>query len=251
MADNSTVSVVIPTCDRPTEFLGQAVSSAIGQSLPPHQIIVVDNGRKAVDASLLPEGVILYRLAPRVGPSRARNFGAAMASGDLLAFLDDDDFWDEGFLKEACAVMRKEGTRCVYGRKDVFRDNTRKPYKIPEANQITIPILLERNPGTGGMNLVVFKELYWRVAGFDETLRVSEDRAFALEVLKSGEKISVAPQAIAVMRSHEGERLRRSPIARLGFVWKYRELLGFAKSARRITSIFGKALRQKASSLLH
>lgn len=220
------ISVIIPTCDRPAEFLRVAVASALNQNLAPSEVLVVDNGTRDADPAALPAGVTLYRLPPRVGPSRARNFGAAMARGSHLAFLDDDDWWDADFLRAAWAVLAAEDVRCVYGRKDVWRDGTVQPYKRPSAETLTIPVLLQRNPCTGGQNVLIDKALYWRVGGFDERLRASEDRALALEVLRAGERIAAAPEAVAVLRTHQGARLRHSRLARLPFVWKYRALLG-------------------------
>lgn len=220
------ISVIIPTCDRPAEYLRAAIDSVLAQSLPADEIIVVDNGTRDADPSALPEGVVLYRLPPRVGPSRARNFGAAMARGSHLAFLDDDDWWDTGFLHEAWAVLQGEGARCVYGRKDVFRDGQVRRYKCPSPETLTIPVLLRRNPGTGGQNLLIEKALFWRVGGFDERLRTSEDKALALEVLRAGERIGIAPEAAAVLRSHHGVRARQARLRKLLFTWKYRHLLG-------------------------
>lgn len=220
------ISVIIPTCDRPAEYLRTAIGSVLEQSLPADEIILVDNGTRPAELSALPEGVLMYRLPPRVGPSRARNFGAAMARGSHLAFLDDDDWWDTGFLHEAWAVLQDEGVRCVYGRKDIFRDGKVQRYKCPSRETLTIDILLRRNPGTGGQNLLIEKELYWRVGGFDEHLCTSEDKGLALEVLRAGEQIGIARKAAAILRSHQGIRARRTRLRRLLFTWKYRHLLG-------------------------
>lgn len=234
------ISVIIPTCDRPAEFLQKATASVLEQSLPPHEVIIVDNGTIDVDIAKLPEGIIVYRLPPRVGASRSRNFGAAMARGTHLAFLDDDDWWDQDFLRETWSVLQAEGTRCVYGRKDVFRDGRVERYKCPSEETLTIPVLLRRNPGTGGQNLLIEKELFWRVGGFTEHLRVSNDKAFAIDVLETGEKVSIAYDAAAILRAHDGPRLRNEKKFRLRFIWRYRHLygtLGALKKALRL--IFG------------
>lgn len=239
------ISVIIPTCDRPIEFLLDAIRSVESQTYHPSEIIVVDNGNQPVDPQDLPEGVKLHYLAPRVGASRARNHGVALASSPYVAFLDDDDYWSKRFLERAFSVLRENGADCVYGRKDADRDGIVSHYKTMRESDISIPALLKGNPGTGGMNLLVSTEMYKRIGGFDENLQVSEDRSFALEILKCGGRIAVAPDAIAVMRVHAGERLRRSPLARLSFVWKYRDLIGPMGTISRVVSIFGKAARQK------
>src|SRR5690606_12465313 len=47
------------------------------------------------------------------GASSSRNRGAAAATGDLLAFLDDDDFWDPGYLEAAERRLVETGADLV------------------------------------------------------------------------------------------------------------------------------------------
>ena len=243
------ISVIIPTCDRPANFLLQAVNSALGQSHAPQEVIVVDNGTQEADPTILPDGISYYRLPPRIGPSRARNFGAAMAKGTHLAFLDDDDWWDIDFLREAWAVLKAEGTRCVYGRKDRFENGTIQPYKCPKVDTLTVPYLLRSNPGTGGVNLVIEKTLFWSIGGFDENLYTSEDKALAIEILKVGEKISIAEAAAAIVRSHSGERLRLAPLRKLRFVWKYRAFFGLLRGLSEVSWIFHAHFKARVRSI--
>lgn len=92
----SAVSVVIPTRNR-SALLKEAVRSVLAQTLPAHEIIVVDDGS---DAEHLPsirgivqssERIHLHRLASHRGVSAARNLGLDNARGDFILFLDDDD----------------------------------------------------------------------------------------------------------------------------------------------------------------
>lgn len=231
------ISVVIPTCDRPIAFLNEAIGSVLEQSLKPSEIIVVDNGSSAVDQGDLAESIILHRLQPFVGPSRARNFGAAIAVGDFLAFLDDDDIWDPDFLKEAYSTLKSDGTACVYGRIDAQRGNERIPFKEPSSDTLNIPTLVQRNPGTGGINVLIEKRLFWAVGGFHNDLITSEDKALAIEILKSGEKISTAPKAVSVARQHDGPSLSSNPLPRLKFAFKYRKEIKFSTFVRLVIRI--------------
>lgn len=218
------ISTIIPTCDRPAQYLREALESIRTQSFPASEILVVDNGTVSVCASDFPSGVKLFRLPPRVGPSRARNFGAAMAQGTHLAFLDDDDWWDADFLKEATNVLQNEGVRCVYGRKDLYRQGRIEPYKCPSIETLTVPNLLRRNPGTGGQNLLIEKELFWKIGGLKVDLKTSEDKALAIDILQLGHKIGIAPKAAAIFRDHPGARASQNVIGRLKFIFKYHSL---------------------------
>lgn len=87
------VSVVIPTVDRPA--VRAAVDSALNQTCPPLEVIVVVD---SADCSIPPtlraiSDKIRVLFAGGVGPSGARMRGIAEARGEIIALLDDDDEW--------------------------------------------------------------------------------------------------------------------------------------------------------------
>jgi glycosyltransferase involved in cell wall biosynthesis len=89
-------SVIIPTHNRPST-LGRAVRSALAQSLPPGEVLVVDDGSSPrVDAAEFVGGAIPVTVIRRdipEGAPRARNAGLDRAAHPFVAFLDDDDEW--------------------------------------------------------------------------------------------------------------------------------------------------------------
>jgi glycosyltransferase involved in cell wall biosynthesis len=88
------ISVIIATYNR-RELVEQAVRSVLEQSQPVHEIIVVDDGSSDGTAEHLCQtfpGIVILRQA-NSGESVARNRGIAAASGEWIAFLDDDDLW--------------------------------------------------------------------------------------------------------------------------------------------------------------
>src|SRR5262245_7459893 len=88
------VSVVIP-CFNLGAFLGEAIQSAVNQTRPPHEILVVDDGstdpdtREVLDGVRVP-GTRVVR-SPNRGLSAARNLGVRESSGSLICCLDADD----------------------------------------------------------------------------------------------------------------------------------------------------------------
>src|SRR5579863_3065707 len=93
---NNSVSVVIPTRNRP-ELVVRAVVSALGQSRPVKEVIAIVDGPdpETVGAleSLADSRIEVIVLPESRGANNARNHGAALATGEWIAFLDDDDEW--------------------------------------------------------------------------------------------------------------------------------------------------------------
>jgi glycosyltransferase involved in cell wall biosynthesis len=88
------VSVVIPAFDA-ERFVEEAIRSALDQTTPPDEIIVVDDGsadETAAIADSIDERVTVLRGEHR-GQGPSRNAGIAVANGDFIAFLDADDVW--------------------------------------------------------------------------------------------------------------------------------------------------------------
>jgi glycosyltransferase involved in cell wall biosynthesis len=88
------VSAIVPTHNH-GRFLGEAVRSALAQTRPPLEVIVVDDGSTddTGEAVAALAGLIRYVRQENRGVSSARNRGAGLALGTLLAFLDADDLW--------------------------------------------------------------------------------------------------------------------------------------------------------------
>ncbi len=83
-------SVVIATKDR-APLLDQALASLRAQTKPPeHELIVVDNGSTDATPDVVREHGAQYVFVPEPNRGKARNAGIAHASGDVIAFVDDD-----------------------------------------------------------------------------------------------------------------------------------------------------------------
>ncbi|HBK09484.1 MAG TPA: hypothetical protein DDZ81_27085 [Acetobacteraceae bacterium] len=95
-----TVSVIIPAYNA-AAYVTRAVESALAQTHPPLEILVVDDGSKDDTREVVRRMLPPVRLIEKEngGPATARNLGAGQARGDWLALLDADDWWFPEKLK--------------------------------------------------------------------------------------------------------------------------------------------------------
>jgi len=131
--NRQTVSVVIPYY-RASQTIARAVQSALGQTHPPHEILIVDDGSpEDVEAATRQFGasVTLIRKA-NGGAASARNLGIEHAQGEWIAFLDADDYWEPLKLERQLAFS--EGVGLVGGR--WFTETPGEPRSVAKNAQL-------------------------------------------------------------------------------------------------------------------
>jgi len=106
------VSVIIPVRDS-ASYIASAIESVLGQTEPPAELLVVDDGSVDGTAGIVSEfsgrGVRLIQQPPE-GAASARNHGVKLARHELLAFLDADDLWISTKLEQQSAELRSDAT---------------------------------------------------------------------------------------------------------------------------------------------
>lgn len=233
--DKIKFSVVIPTCDRPA-LLKEAFKSVFFQSLPPDEILIIDNGSKQIDAEVFKRDkkVRYVRALPKIGVAQARNIGICLANGDYVAFLDDDDKWDENYLREVASVIDTTGASVVLGSiKELETGTVITLWSQPvESLDYFKNQLLRTNPGVVGSNMAVERKLLLSSPGFDPFLTTGEDRALVLDLLLNhNPKFVRAEKAFIYYRTFvKGGRLTDRDNLFKGktrFLFKYWKILGF------------------------
>lgn len=103
------VSVIIPAW-RAAHTIRRAVDSLLAQTRPPYEILIIDDGSPddiALSLHSYGERVTLLR-QPNGGAASARNRGLDLATGDLIAFLDADDYWEPCKLERQLALLKHQ-----------------------------------------------------------------------------------------------------------------------------------------------
>ena len=147
------VSTIVPTRDRPEE-LQVALRRIASQTYRPLQVIVVDNAstpenaaanRKIVDACGIAVDYLFsqdYR-----GPAAARNVGIQRASGALVAFCDDDDYWcDDNHIENAVRAFSEDQAL------DLRFANQRACINGKEVRSVWLPHLVEQLAARGPLH---------------------------------------------------------------------------------------------------
>ncbi|HEX9968250.1 MAG TPA: glycosyltransferase [Solirubrobacterales bacterium] len=198
-----TVSVVVPTRDRP-EKLGRCLGSLRGQGA---EIVVVDDG--SADAELVAEiardaGAKLVRLEGR-GPAAARNAGAAAASGEVVCFTDDDCEAETGWVEALAGPVMRGEVECAAGRTIVAGDASAADRAWQTiANHLQREASAPGSPSPGfapTCNLACSRQLLTALP-FDESFPAAagEDRDWAARTAARGAAPRFVPTAVVTHR---------------------------------------------------
>ncbi|MEP2734876.1 MAG: glycosyltransferase family A protein [Erythrobacter sp.] len=196
---NPTFSVIIPAYNAATT-LRSTVESAQKQTIKNIQIIIVDDGSTDQTTQIMLE---LASEDPRIraisqsnsGVSAARNFGAKMARGRLLAFLDADDQWQPDKLVYHLAIHEADELIDASFAKVAFcpekngeivdgRSVSATPYGYIDLSDVLI-----ENATCTTSNLVIDAVAFAEIGGFDESLRYAEDQELLVRLIEQGRLI--------------------------------------------------------------
>jgi GT2 family glycosyltransferase len=235
VSDDVRVSCVIPTHRRP-DFLREALESVVKQTLGVHEIVVVSDVDDPEAAELCREvsaqhGVrIEYVFDEQTpgGASASRNLGGYRASGTHVAFLDDDDWWDQRYLENGVACLRSSGADIVVTWRNLVNAErvVHGPVMRPGLRAKDVAAI---SLGTTGSNMLVSREAFLSVAGFDPRLPVKNDTDFFYRLLSAGFRYGVVSEYLVFQRKHSSGQLTGSSPRRaagtLAYLEKHRATL--------------------------
>lgn len=177
------VSVIVPAYNS-SATIKASLESAIFQSYPVHEILVINDGSVDHTGDLVQQLIkdhtnvnIHYHNKLNEGPSVARNLGIQMATGDLIAFLDSDDVWLKDKLKLQIEVLKTHPEIALLG--GLYQDKNKGTEGFKE---ITFKELLLRNSFFTSAT-VVKRSVFNTVKPFKENKKYSEDYNLWLRVL--------------------------------------------------------------------
>jgi glycosyltransferase involved in cell wall biosynthesis len=204
------VSVLIP-CFNTEAFLGEAIESALSQSHPPDEIIVIDDG--STDGSLRIATSFGCRVRvvglEHVGVGAARNAGLLAAREEFVAWLDADDLWQSRKLEYQLPHMANPNVALVYGqmqRIGAARNSQAWPLDLPEGN-IFERLYVQRNfiPTS---SVLVRRQALIDAGGFDTSVAPGAEDLDAWLRIAIRWCVAVVPRVLCLYRVHPNQITR-------------------------------------------
>jgi glycosyltransferase involved in cell wall biosynthesis len=216
------VSVVIP-CYNAEKYIAEAIASALGQTRPPDEVIVVDDDSTDSSVEVIRRfPVTLLRTGRNSGHAAARNVGIRAARGEAIAWLDADDRWDPVHLETVAGLLDANLGAAVAFSGVRFIGSREGSWVCRQSPGIVRDAFLECLRGTivPAMSAVTRTQPVRSAGGFDESIRISPDYEFWLRLSRSHGVISI-PETTAEYRWHP-EQISRDPLRQLRSVHKSR-----------------------------
>lgn len=199
------VTVVIPFYNDP--YVDQAILSALNQTYPNVEIIVVDDGStQYADRIQQFQKRVFYLGKGNGGTATALNHGIRMASGEYIAWLSSDDIFYPHKLSVQIQFMLERGALASYSSFDYINASGQitEHHAGPQITdmQSFYRMLLTGNP-INGCTVVADRNLLLQSGLFDETLPYTHDYEMWLRLITSGIEFHYVNQSLIQYRRHD------------------------------------------------
>lgn len=193
------VSVVVPHLNQPDHLRRCLAALAAQADSPPHEVIVVDNGSRALPEAVCAEFGATLLTEAEPGPGPARNRGVRAARAPLLAFIDADCIADPGWLAAIARRFEDPETVILGGDVRIWREDPARPTLLECYESVyafRMRDYIRRKGFTGTGNLAVRREVLEAVGPF-AGIGVAEDVDWGRRATGMGRRITYAPDALA------------------------------------------------------
>lgn len=251
------ISVVVTTYNRP-DCLLEALEGVKNQICSQHEVIIInDNSSCSYDSVMsVIESLNAKYYRPNVsyGANKARNLGVEYASGNVVAFLDDDDIWLPEYLTILSEQYRNGADACVSGFKQLGKEQV---VVVNKDTFVTKSSLLRGNTYCGMSGFSAKRELLLKNT-FDESLNNGQDWDMYVRLFQKGVNFANIPEPIFLYRFQnedgigaKARKMKPSEIdKRLGSAIKHKDFLGDFWFKKRVSEQILFSLKHKKTKLL-
>lgn len=187
------VSIIVPIYNGKA-YVGRCLNSILMQTYRDIEVIIVDDGStdnsvKTIEKFL--EKRVKFYMKKNEGVSKTRNFGIEKATGDLILFVDIDDYIERDMINKLVdKVEDKDNSFIFCNNLEIYKEQTfrRKLFEKKIINKKTV----FREIGSGKAGLVCAKLISKKILDdnkitFKSNLKIGEDQIFFLEVAEKAE----------------------------------------------------------------
>ncbi len=203
------VSAIIPTYNR-KHLLKPALDGVLGQTYPNIELIVVDDCSTDGTSGWIGENyptVKLISLKENCGAAGARNVGIKAATGEYIAFLDSDDYWNLDYVDKLVNSLSKDSSSsfAFCDHREVNKETSVEHYIRYKATK-KYRDLIHRSLADVfifTMSVVIVRTSALRKAGLlNEMLDICHDRELYIRLLDVGNVIHI-PQCLVTRVMHD------------------------------------------------
>jgi glycosyltransferase involved in cell wall biosynthesis len=214
----SSISTIIPNYNRET-LLGETIANVLAQTLPPHEVIVVDDG--STDNSV----EVIRSFGPKIkliqqtnqGPGAARNAGLRLASGDFIQFQDSDDLFSHNKLERQAKLLEQTGADIAFSpwvklkteRCKASLENHVLQQRMPPS-KLRLPCSWLRGWFTVIQSLLFRRSFLERVGFYRTDLMLGEDVELFFRALTSSPKVAFSADTLTLYRLHNLNKITQN-----------------------------------------
>ena len=204
------ISIITPSLNQGS-FIEETIRSVLLQGYPHLEYIVIDGGStdNTIEIVRKYEPWIAYWVSePDRGQSHAINKGISLASGELISYLNSDDFLMKGSLEKVALACVKNPRHCLFIGNCMYlypgNNKENKLVGISALERLSIKNTLHQPS-------VFWRRLLSEKAGqFDEQLHYCMDWEMWLRFLFIGAKFKIIDQTLATFRRHGNQKTNHS-----------------------------------------
>jgi glycosyltransferase involved in cell wall biosynthesis len=174
------ISVIIP-CYNESRYIRRCLTTLMDQSLPPHEIIVVDDGSSDGTTDIIGEFNVQLLRQDHAGPAAARNLGVSAATGDILVLVDADMFFDRDYVRRLTEPITA-GTAMGTFTKEEFVGNPDNVWAVCwnlETMGNRIVRMRADTPDESDAFRAIRRDLFLRARGYETTVGYEDDTTLA------------------------------------------------------------------------
>ena len=218
MINNPLVSIIIPVFNG-SEYMREAIESALAQTYSNIEVIVVNDGSKdngKTEKIALEYGEkIKYIYKENGGVSSALNIGIRYMTGEYFSWLSHDDVYVPDKIEKQIEVIKKNNLQNAVVKSFtnfIDKDSKLMNYKVPKTCERVWEwddaVQYVTKFGVNGCTLLIPKKVFEQVGGFDERLRYCQDTFMWWKIFLQGYSMVMCDHVGVYSRIHEKQLTR-------------------------------------------